>query len=170
MHSECQNSQNFGLLCRIFPIILACSVGFTPILGFKGFLFVLLSLILNIFYFSEPRQKVPTFKLKIKSPAKNSPPMKGSDKFLMDKSRRTLFESGGDGISKSSTCNTNRLVEEKVEQKIKNYVDLEWSLMYVDEDGILLLIFAKVKARASQSWERHSHLGKFTMSNMKIVT
>ena len=33
--------------------------------------------------------------------------------------------------------------EKSVEQKIKNYLSLEWSFSYVEEDGTLLLIFAK---------------------------
>ena len=34
-----------------------------------------------------------------------------------------------------------------MEQKLKNYVDLECSLVYVEEDGILLLIFPKSKGK-----------------------
>ena len=97
-------------------------------------------------HFSEPRQKVPSFKLKIPTPTK------GSDSFLKEKSRRTLFESGGDGTSKSSVGNTKSkqvlLPEEKVNQpRLKNYTALEWSLVYVEEDGVLLLIFSKSEGK-----------------------
>ena len=37
--------------------------------------------------------------------------------------------------------------EKSVEQKIKNYLSLEWSFSYVEEDGTLLLIFAKTKGK-----------------------
>ena len=37
--------------------------------------------------------------------------------------------------------------ERPAEQKLKNYVDLEWSLVYVEEDSILLLIFAKTEGK-----------------------
>ena len=46
MHSECRNSQNFGILCRILPIILVCSVGFT--LGLRVVNFGILCRILPI--------------------------------------------------------------------------------------------------------------------------
>ena len=74
-----------------------------------------------LFYFNEPRQKVPTFVLKIRSPAK-----RGFDSFLQDKSCRMLFKSGGDRMSKSSVGNTSKMLENKpVELKVKNYVNLE---------------------------------------------
>ena len=63
---------------------------------------------------------------------------------MQDKSRKTLFGSGGDDTSKSSIGNTIKLLQDKPhEPKTKNYVDLEWSLVYVEEDGVLLLVFAK---------------------------
>ena len=38
------------------------------------------------------------------------------------------------------------MIETKqVEPKVKKYVNLEWSLVYIEEDGVLLLIFAKAE-------------------------
>ena len=34
-----------------------------------------------------------------------------------------------------------------MDPKVKNYVNLEWSLVYVEEDGVLLLIFAKSEGK-----------------------
>ena len=95
-----------------------------------------------VFFPSEPRPKVPSFKLKFRSSTKHD-----SKSFLKEKSRRSLFESGGDGTSKSSVGNTKNkqimLVEDKsTEHKLKNYSHVEWSLTYIEEDGVLLLIFA----------------------------
>ena len=88
--------------------------------------------------FSEPRQKVPAFKLKIQSPIK-------------DKSWRTLFEFDSDGTAKSFVGNTMKLLEENpYELKVKNYIDLESSLVYVKEDGVFLLIFAKSPRKGKQ--------------------
>ena len=44
--------------------------------------------------------------------------------------------------------------EKSVEQKIKNYLSLEWSFSYVEEDGTLLLIFVKTEGK------RELELGK----------
>ena len=65
---------------------------------------------------------------------------------LKDKARKSLFESGGEGTLKPSIGNTKG--EKSVEQKIKNYLSLEWSFSYVEEDGTLLdLIFAKIESK-----------------------
>ena len=73
-----------------------------------------------------------------------SPTKRNSDSFLNDKSRRTLFESGGDGTSTSFVGNTIKtLVDKPAKPRFKNYLDLEWTLIYAEEDGVLLLIFAK---------------------------
>ena len=66
-------------------------------------------LILNyLFYFSEPHQKVPPFKLKIQTPTK-----RGFDSFLQEKSCRVLFEFGGDDTSKSFVDTSMKQLEEK---------------------------------------------------------
>ena len=65
---------------------------------------------------------------------------------LKDKERKSLFESGGEGTSKPLVGNTKG--EKSVEQKIKNYLSLEWSFVCVEEDGILLLIFAKTEGKS----------------------
>ena len=40
------------------------------------------------------------------------------------------------------------LLEDKsLELKLKNYLNLEWNLVYVEEDGVLLLIFAKSESK-----------------------
>ena len=64
---------------------------------------------------------------------------------LKDKERKSLFESGGEGTLKPSVKNTTE--EKSVEKKLKNYLSLEWSFSYVEEDGTLLLIFAKTKGK-----------------------
>ena len=59
--------------------------------------------------------------LKIRSPTKRA-----SDSFIPDKSHRTLFESGGDGTSKSSMGNPIKMLEPMpMDSKVKNYVNLE---------------------------------------------
>ena len=113
-----------------------------------------------LFYFSEPRQKVPAFNLKIMSPAK-----RGYDGFQQSKSHRLFFESGGDGTSKSTMGNTSKILESKpMDPKVKNYVNLEWSLVYVEEDGVLFLIFAKSEGKEKMD------LGKsFTYGRLRNV-
>ena len=100
------------------------------------------------------------FKLKIQTPT-----IRDSDSFLEDKFRRKLYESGGDGTSKSSVGNPMKLLENKpMEPKVKNYVDLEWSLLYVEEDGVLLLIFVKSEGKGKLE------LGKtFTYDKLRNV-
>ena len=46
-------------------------------------------------------------------------------------SRKTLIESGGDGTSKTR------------EPRLKSYPHVEWTLIYSEEEGDLLLILAK---------------------------
>ena len=101
-------------------------------------------LINNIIHFSEPREKVEKFVIKIRSPNK-----KASDSFVPDKSWRTLFKSTGDGISKSSVGHPRAKIVESIltNPKVKNYVKLEWSLVYSEENGVLLLIFAKSEGK-----------------------
>ena len=57
-----------------------------------------------------------------------------------------LFEFGSDEMSKSLVA--QQVEENPMEQKLKNYVDLEWSLVFVEEDGVLL-IFARAKAKVN---------------------
>ena len=77
-----------------------------------------------------------------------SPTKRASDSFIPDNSRRTLFESGGDGTSKSSMDNPMKMLEPMpMDPKVKNYVKLEWSLVHGEEDGVLLLIFAKSEGK-----------------------
>ena len=97
----------------------------------------------NVFNFSEPRQKVPSFRLKIRSPTKRD-----SGSFMKDTSKKNLFDSTGEGGSKSSVATTkinkgSTQEEKTVEVKYKDYPELEWCLSYVEEDGVLLLITAK---------------------------
>ena len=100
-------------------------------------------LINNIIHFNEPREKVEKFVIKIRSPNKRA-----SDSFVPDKSRRTLFESTGDGTSKYYVGNPMKIVESiPTDPKVKNYVKLEWSLVYSEENGVLLLIFAKSEGK-----------------------
>ena len=103
-----------------------------------------LRLIINsIIHFNEPCDKVEKFVIKIRSPTKRA-----SDSFIPDKSRRTLFESTGDGTSKSSMGNPMKIVESiPTDPKVKNYVKVEWSLVYSEENGVLLLIFAKSEGK-----------------------
>ena len=71
-----------------------------------------------ILHFSEPRQKIEKFVLKIKSPTK-----KTFGSFIPNKSRRTLFKFGGDGTSKSSVGNPIKMLEPMpMDPKVKNYV------------------------------------------------
>ena len=89
--------------------------------------------------YSEPCQKVPSFKLKILSPTKRP-----SNNVMKEASRRMLIESGGDGTSKSSIGNTIKTLADKpAEPLLKNYLYLEWTLIYAEEEGDLLLVFAK---------------------------
>ena len=64
---------------------------------------------------------------------------------LKDKARKSLFELGGEGASKPSVGNIKG--EKIVDPKIKNDLSLDWSFSYVEEDGTLLLIFAKTKGK-----------------------
>ena len=102
------------------------------------------TLIINyIIHFSEPRNKVEKFVIKIRSPTKRA-----IDSFILDKSRRMLFESGGDGTSKSSVGNPMKMVESMpIDPKVKNYVKLEWSLVYSEEDGVLLRVVGKSEGK-----------------------
>ena len=94
-----------------------------------------------------------------------SPTKRNSDSFLNDKSRRTLFESGGDGTSTSFVGNTIKtLVDKPAKPRFKNYLDLEWTLIYTKEEGDLLLIFAKSEG------EDKLQVGKtFTYGQIKNV-
>ena len=54
-------------------------------------------------------------------------------------SRKTFIESGGDGTS-------NTLGEKSSgEPRLKSYPHDEWTLIYTEDEGDLLLIFAKSK-------------------------
>ena len=56
-------------------------------------------------------------------------------------SRKTLLESGGDGISKSSVGTTTKTLGEKSgEPRQKSYPDVEWTLIYDEEEGNLLIL------------------------------
>ena len=84
------------------------------------------TLIINYnIHFSEPREKVEKFIIKIRYPSKRA-----SDSFIPNKSHRTVFESASDGTSKSSAGNPMKMVESiPTNPKVKNYVKLEWSLV-----------------------------------------
>ena len=74
---------------------------------------------------------------------------------------------------KSSVGNTKgkkiMLPEEKRnEQKIKNYLSLEWILVYVKEDGTLLLIFAKTEGKG-KSQVNLLPMEKFAISSIRIM-
>ena len=61
------------------------------------------------------------------------------------------------------------LLEEKTtKQRIKNYLSLEWSLIYVEEDGTLLLIFAKTEGKG-KSQVNLLPMEKFAISSMRIM-
>ena len=73
-------------------------------------------LINYIIHFIEPREKVEKFVIKIRSPSKRA-----FDSFILEKSQRTLFESGGDGTSKSSVGNPMKMVDSMpTDPKLKN--------------------------------------------------
>ena len=125
----------------------------------------MMSILKYLFHFSEPCQKVPIFKLTIQTPTKQC-----FDSFLQDKSRRTLFESSGDGTSKSSFgISMKQLKENLVESRMKNYVDLEWSLVYVEEDGVLLLIFAKFEGKGKLVLGKTFTYGKLRSAEYEVV-
>ena len=76
-------------------------------------------------------------------------------------SRRMLFESGGDGTSKSSVGNPMKMHEPmRVDPKVKNYINLEWGLVYIKEDGVLLLIFSKFEGKGENTVRQDSHIWK----------
>ena len=107
---------------------------------------------------SEPRQKVPSFKLKIPSPSK-----KPHDSVAKEPSRRTLIESRGDGTFKSSVGNTVKTLADKPIEPHLNF-HVEWALIYTEEEGDLLLIFAKSEG------EDKLQVGKtFTYGQIKNV-
>ena len=59
-------------------------------------------------------------------------------------SRKTFIECGGDGISKTSVSNTRKTLGDKSgEPRLKNYPHVEWTLIYIEGEGDLLLILAK---------------------------
>ena len=103
--------------------------------------------------FSESRQKVPSFKLKIPSPTK-----KPSNTMPKPDSRKTFIESGGDGTS-------NTLGEKSSgEPRLKSYPHVEWTLIYTQDEGDLLLIFAKSEG------EGKLQVGKtFTYGHVKNI-
>ena len=77
-----------------------------------------------------------------------SPTKRAFGSFMPDKSRRTLFKSRGDGTSKSSVGNPMKMVESMpIDPKVKNYVKLEWSLVYSEEDGVLLRVVGKSEGK-----------------------
>ena len=82
---------------------------------------------------------MPSFKLKIPSPTKRP-----SDTMMKADSRKTFIESGGDDTSKSFVGNTPKTLGEKSgEPRLKSYPHVEWTLIYTEEEGDLLLILAK---------------------------
>ena len=111
-------------------MLLPKLVTFWAILGFKVPITIYfrwqVRLIINyILHFSEPRQKVKKFVLKIRSPTKRA-----SNSFILDKSRTTLLESWGDGTSKWFVGNPIKMLEPMpMDPKVKNYVNLEWILV-----------------------------------------
>ena len=59
-------------------------------------------------------------------------------------SRKTLIESGGDGTSKSSVGTTVKNMGEKSgEPHLKSYLEVEWTLIYDENEGNLILILTK---------------------------
>ena len=91
------------------------------------------------YFLSEPHQNVPSFKLKIPSPTK-----KLTKSMVKGDSRKTVFESGGDGTLKSSVGTTTKTLGQKSgEPRQKSYPGVEWTLIYDEEEGNLLLILAK---------------------------
>ena len=86
---------------------------------------------------SEPRDTLRPIIIKFNSPSKRL-----SDSFIPDKAHRNIFESGGDGTSKSSVGQPQvKTIERKTE--VKYFPKVEWSLAYSEDNGDLLLIMAK---------------------------
>ena len=105
---------------------------------------------------------MPTFKLKIRTSMKRD-----SGSFVKDVSRRTLFDSTGDGASKFSIATTKNhkggaQEEKSTEVKYKNYPDLEWCLSYVEEDGVLILICAKFDGKGKLELGKTFNYGHVT--------
>ena len=98
----------------------------------------------SLIQYSEPRDPTSKFVIKIRSPNNRA-----CDSFVSDKSRRTLFESTGDGTSKSSVGQPQEKTLESggFDPKVKYFPKLEWSFVYSEENGVLLLIFAKSEGK-----------------------
>ena len=54
--------------------------------------------------------------------------------------------------------------------KVKNYMKLEWSLVYSKENGVLLLIFAKSEGKGNWSHGKCSHMEGYVMWTTKIAS
>ena len=94
--------------------------------------------------------------LKIRSPTKRA-----YDSFIPNKSRRTLFESRGDGTSKSFVGNPIKMLETMPMDPKVNYVNLGWSLVYIEDDVVLLLIFAKSEGKGKMQLVKMLTNGRF---------
>ena len=72
------------------------------------------------------------------------PNKRASDSFVPNKSWWTLFESTSDGTSKSSVGQPHAKTLESggFDPKVKYFPKVEWSLVFSEENGGLLLIFA----------------------------
>ena len=67
---------------------------------------------------------------------------------------KTLFESGGDATSKSTIGTTTKTLGEKSEElRQKNYTNVDWTLIYDEEEGKLLI-------RAKNEGEGKLQVGK----------
>ena len=59
-------------------------------------------------------------------------------------SQRTVIESGGDDTSKSTVATTMKTFgDESGEPRLKSYPHVEWTLIYTEEEGNLLLVQAE---------------------------
>ena len=100
--------------------------------------------------FSEPREKILTFKLKIPTPTKRSLVDPCLNQLVME--HRSHLQATQEG---NQLWSLNSL-----EHRHKNYSKLEWSLVYVEEDGVLLLIFATIEGKGKLQLGKSFNYGK----------
>ena len=74
-----------------------------------------------------------------------------------------MFESVGDGTFKLSVGNTkgNQLWSlNSLQHRHKKYSKFEWSLLYVEVDGVFLLIFAMIEGKVKVKLGKILNYGK----------
>ena len=108
---------------------------------------------------SESGEKILTFQLKIPTPTKRSLVYPFLNQLVIEHLSYLQATRKGNQLWSLNSC----------QHRHKNYSKLEWSLLYVEVDGVLLLIFATITDKGSCNQIKVSTMVKRETQSMKIV-